>query len=87
MNDKESIHYEYVKSMKLAALLMLQGFRILKIKKDKYNPEFDVYCFRQTRELTEAIFNYIEKENGGNKNGINNYNCKNNTHKKELQSI
>lgn len=61
MNDKESIHYEYVKSMKLAAQLMLLGFRILEIKPNKKNPKFDVYCFRQTEELTKAIFQLIEK--------------------------
>ena len=69
------IRYEYVKSMKLAGILMQKGFRILAIKKDKYNPEFDVYCFRQTRELTNEIFNFIENENGGKENGINNEKC------------
>lgn len=63
---KEDIKYEYVKSMKLAAILMLQGFRILSVRKDKYNPSFDVYCFRQTKELTKAIFSYINHENGEN---------------------
>jgi hypothetical protein len=66
------IKYEYVKSMKLAGILMQKGFRILAIKKDKYNPVFDVYCFRQTRELTNEILNFIENENGGKENGINN---------------
>lgn len=55
------IKYEYVKSMKLAAQLMLLGFRILDIQPNKSNPEFDVYCFRQTKELTKAIFQLIEK--------------------------
>lgn len=73
----EKVHYEYVKSMKLAGILMQKGFRILAIKTDKYNPEFDVYCFRQTRELTNAILEFIENENGGNKYGINNEKCKN----------
>ena len=72
----EKIKYEYVKSMKLAAKLMLKGFRILKIQPDKYKPEFDVYCFRQTRELTKAIFDIIESENGGNNNGVDNKECK-----------
>ena len=59
MSDK--VHYEYVKSMKLAAKLMLLGFRILEIQPNKQNPKFDVYCFRQTPELTKAIFQLIEK--------------------------
>lgn len=58
---EEKIQYEYVKSMKLAAQLMLLGFRILDIQPNKKNPKFDVYCFRQTPELTKAIFQLIEK--------------------------
>ena len=76
MSDK--VHYEYVKSMKLAGILMQKGFRILAIKKDKYNPEFDVYCFRQTKELTNAILKHIDSKNGGN--NVNNIStsCRNN---------
>lgn len=71
MNDKESIHYEYIRSMKTAAQLMLKGFRLLAIQPSKKNPEFDVYCFRQTPELTKALFKLIDLQNGGNKNGNN----------------
>lgn len=85
MSDK--VHYEYVKSMKLAGILMQKGFRILAIKKDKYNPEFDVYCFRQTRELTNTILEFIENENGGNKNGIDNKNCKDKAFKKSAKTL
>lgn len=60
---------EYVRSMKLAAQLMLQGFRLLGVEQDKKNNKFDVYVFRSTPELTKAIFDFI-KQNGGNKNGI-----------------
>ena len=79
------IRYEYVKSMKLAGILMQKGFRILAIKKDKYNPEFDVYCFRQTRELTNEILNFIENENGGKENGIVNKNSEDNVIKKSVK--
>lgn len=74
---KETIKYEYIKSMKLAAYLMLQGFRILDIQKDKSKPEFDVYCFRQTKELTNAVFKYISNKNGGNINGAYNKDSEN----------
>ena len=78
MNEK--IKYEYVKSMKLAALLMLQGFRILGVQKDKHNPRFDVYCFRQTEELTKAILSFANKKNGGKNYGSNiPASCKNET--------
>ena len=76
MSDK--VHYEYIKSMKLAALLMLDGFRILDIQKDKYKPEFDVYCFRQTKELTNAILKHIDSKNGGNNVNYISTNCTNN---------
>lgn len=71
-----SFQKEYVRSMKLAAQLMLQGFRLLGVEQDKKNNKFDVYVFRSTPELTKAIFGFIE-QNGGNKNGINirNSNC------------
>ena len=81
------IRYEYVKSMKLAGILMQKGFRILAIKKDKYNPEFDVYCFRQTRELTNEILNFIENENGGKENGIDNKNREDNAIKKSAKIL
>lgn len=69
---------EYVKSMKLAAHLMLAGFRILEVRKDRFNPSFDVYVFKSSEELTKEMMKFIE-ENGGNKNGIINKNCKNTT--------
>lgn len=77
--NEEKIKYEYVRSMKTAALLMLRGFRLLEIQPSKRNPYFDVYCFRQTSDLTKALFEIIEHQNGGNINGIDNQKCKDNT--------
>ena len=69
---KETIKYEYVRSMKTAALLMLKGFRLLEIQPSKKNSFFDVYCFRQTPELTKALFEIIEQQNKGEfEDGIN----------------
>ena len=85
--DEEKIKYEYIRSMKTAALLMLKGFRLLEIQPSKKNPYFDVYCFRQTPELTNALFEIIEQQNGGNKNGINNENCKDKTFKKSAKTL
>ena len=81
MNDKESVQYEYVRSMKTAALLMLQGFRLLEIQPSQKNPEFDVYCFRQTHKLTQALLKLIQNQNGGNKIDIKQL-CKSTTHNK-----
>lgn len=69
---------EYVKSMKLAAYLMLAGFRILEVRKDRFNPSFDVYVFKSSDKLTKEMMKIIE-ENGGKINGDNNRNCKNQT--------
>ena len=70
------MRYEYVKSMRLAGLLMQQGFKIYAVQKDKFNPAYDVYLFRKCDELSSAIVKY--SENGG-KNGITNKNCKDET--------
>lgn len=82
MNKKqeEPIQYEYVRSMKTAALLMLQGFRLMEIQPSKKNPDFDVYCFRQTHKLTQALLKLIDNQNGEIKNECNitaNDTCKN----------
>ena len=74
--SEEKIKYEYIRSMKTAALLMLKGFRLLEIQPSKKNPYFDVYCFRQTPELTKSLFEIIEQQNGG-KNDTTEYNNKN----------
>lgn len=67
---------EYVKSMKLAAHLMLAGFRILEVRKDRFNPSFDVYMFKSSEELTKEMIKLIE-ENGEIKNGDNNKRSRN----------
>lgn len=73
-----SVQKEYIHSMKLAALLMLQGFRILGIEQDKKNNDYDVYVFKHTPELTKVMMNYIHNKNGDNY-GINNTTSNNNT--------
>ena len=69
------MRYEYVKSMRLAGTLMMNGFKIYGIQKDKYNSNYDVYLFRGSDELSRAIMKFIDGENGGNKNGDYNKNC------------
>ena len=61
MEKEKTKRIEYVHSMRMAAELMLKGFRIIDIQKNHKNPKFDVYCFHQTPELTQAIFQLIEK--------------------------
>ena len=58
------IKYEYVKSMKLAGELMKRGFRILQVRKDKFNPAFDVYVFKKSDELCDTMVSIINEVGG-----------------------
>lgn len=50
------MRYEYVKSMRLAGLLMQQGFKIYAVQKDKFNPAYDVYFFIENPERSWIRF-------------------------------
>lgn len=56
MNEKK---YEYVKSLRLAGFLMMNGFRILRINHNLKVKGKDVYVFEQSEALSEKIFEYI----------------------------
>ena len=73
--------YEYIRSMRLAGYLMLNGFKIYAVQKDIKNPAFDVYVFKKSGELNAAMKEY-SSESGGKENGNNykrsrNKNCSN----------
>ena len=53
--------YEYVKSLRLAGWLMLNGFRILRINHNLEVKGKDVYVFEQSNILSDCIFEYINK--------------------------
>lgn len=53
--------YEYVKSLKLAGYLMMNGFRILRINHNLRVKGKDVYVFEQSDKLSDCIFKYINK--------------------------
>jgi hypothetical protein len=53
--------YEYVKSLRLAGWLMFNGFRILRINHNLKVKGKDIYVFEQSEELSECIFDYINK--------------------------
>lgn len=68
--------YEYVKSLKLAGYLMMNGFRILRINHNLDVKGKDVYVFEQSDKLSDCIFKYIdsrtkEKENVDDKRSGN----------------
>lgn len=53
--------YEYVKSLRLAGWLMMNGFRILRINHNLEVKGKDVYVFEQSDKLSDCIFEYINK--------------------------
>lgn len=53
--------YEYVKSLRLAGWLMLNGFRILRINHNLEVKGKDVYVFEQSNKLSDCIFEYINR--------------------------
>lgn len=53
--------YEYVKSLRLAGWLMMNGFRILRINHNLDVKGKDVYVFEQSDKLSDCIFEYINR--------------------------
>lgn len=65
--------YEYVKSLRLAGWLMLNGFRILRINHNLKVEGKDIYVFEQSDKLSECIFEYINNKRTKEKYyGVNN---------------
>lgn len=60
--------YEYVKSLRLAGWLMLNGFRILRINHNLQVKGKDIYVFEQSEKLSDCIFEYINKRTKENNN-------------------
>lgn len=63
--------YEYVRSLRLAGYLMLHGFRILRINHNLKVKGKDVYVFKQSKELSDCIFEYINTRTKEDKNVTN----------------
>lgn len=61
--------YEYVKSLRLAGWLMMNGFRILRINHNLEVKGKDVYVFEQSEKLSDCIFEYINKRTKEKKYG------------------
>jgi hypothetical protein len=61
--------YEYVKSLRLAGWLMMNGFRILRINHNLEVKGKDVYVFEQSDKLSDCIFEYIDKRTKENNYG------------------
>jgi hypothetical protein len=52
---------KFVKTQKLAGYLMMNGFRLLRMDKDRTNPIYDIYFFEKREGLEEAIDEYKVK--------------------------
>lgn len=63
--------YEYVKSLRLAGWLMYHGFRILRIESNNKVVGKDVYVFKQSDELSDCIFEYIDTRTKDKKHDAN----------------
>lgn len=66
MKDKSK--YQYVFSMKLAGLLMCNGFKLLRMDKHFKDKTHDVYVFENSKEIQCFVENYMkakEKYNYG----------------------
>lgn len=63
--------YEYVKSLRLAGYLMMHGFRILRIDNNFKIKGKDIYVFKQSKELSDCIFEYINIRTKEDKNVTN----------------
>ena len=70
--------YEYIKSLRLAGWLMLNGFRILRINHNLEVKGKDVYVFEQSDKLSDCIFKYINRRTKEKNYG---------TYKQDSQSI
>ena len=64
--------YKCIYSLKLAGYLMMHGYPIRSIDKNKYNPKWDVYFFDDTDEIKETIEFYNYRKSKENNYGINN---------------
>lgn len=69
---KEIKKYEYVKSLRLAGYLMMNGFRILRINHNLEVQGKDVYVFEQSDKLSDCIFEYINRRTKEKYYGDNN---------------
>ena len=53
MRDKK-----FIKTQRLAGYLMLNGFVLLKMDKDKKNKKYDIYIFKNEMGIEDAIDKY-----------------------------
>ena len=52
-----------IKSQSMATYLMGKGFRLVKLQRDRNNPNRNVYLFKNSLELRKAITEYTYNKN------------------------
>ena len=60
MEDKK---FKYIFSLRLAGVLMMNGFRILRINHNLQKKDKDVYVFENSNELCKMMEKYSEIKN------------------------
>jgi len=58
MTSSNREKYMIIFSMKLAGELMAQGFPMVNMRQDIYEPNKKVYIFNNTSDLQNAIYSY-----------------------------
>lgn len=52
---------KFVKTKKLCGYLLMQDFTLLRVDKDRNNPNFKIYIFKNQEGIEEAIDDYKER--------------------------
>ncbi len=50
------------KKLRLCSYLLQQGFNYIEEKEDKFNPKFNIWIFKNSPELRNAIEEYYARE-------------------------
>lgn len=51
-----------IKNQSLATYLMSKGYRLIKLQKDRNNPNRNVYLFKDTEKLRKSITEYTNNK-------------------------
>lgn len=57
-----------IKSQSMATYLMGKGFRLIKLQRDRNNPNRNVYLFKDSSELRKSITEYTNNKKRSSEN-------------------
>lgn len=58
---KENMKYYVCRRLRLLTFLQDKGFQYLIMEKDKYNPKYNIWLFKDCKEIRDAIEEYYSK--------------------------